>query len=243
LELDGALSEAHASLGHLKMHEFAWSEAEREFKRAIELNPNYATAYRFLAHFFAAVGRLREAIVTQEKARDLDPVSLGTLTDLGVFFYFQRQYDQAIEQYQKVLERDPGFARAYVTLGSAYAKKGMHDEAIGMIKKAMELSGDRTKMAALGRAYAVAGRTDEALQVIDDLKALSEDRYVTPYAFTLIYASMGKNDEAMNWLRQACDEGVSDLIYLKIDPFLDNLRGDPRFAVLLKKVGLEETSE
>jgi len=243
LNLDEALSEAHASMGHLRMHEFAWSEAEREFKRAIELNPNYATAYRFLAHFFAAVGRLREAIVTQEKARDLDPVSLGTLTDLGVLSYFAREYDQAIEQYSKVLEMDPGFTRAYVTLGSAYAKMGMHDEAIGIIQKAIEVSGDRMKLAALGRAYAVAGRTDEALQVIDDLKALSEERYVTPYAFTLIYASMGENDEAMTWLRRACDEGVSDLIYLKVDPFLDNLREDPRFAVLLKKVGLEEASE
>ncbi len=240
LELDEDLSEAHASLGHLKMHEFAWSEAEKEFKRAIELNPNYATAYRFLAHFFAAVGRSREAMVTLEKARDLDPVSLGTLTDLGVLHYFAREYDQAIEQYLKVLEMDPGFARAHVTLGSAYAKKGMYAEAVGEIQKAIEISGDRMKLAALGRAYAAAGRKEEAAQVIEELKVLSKERYVTPYAFTLIYASMGEKDEAMGWLRQACDQGVSDLIYLKVDPYLDNLRDDPRFAGLLKKVGMEE---
>lgn len=243
LELDEGLSEAHASLGHLMMHEFEWSDAEREFRRAIELNPNYATAYRFFAHFFAAVGRSREAIVTLEKALDLDPMSLGTLTDLGVLHYFAREYDQAIEHYRKALEMDPGFARAHVTMGSAYAKKGMYAEAIGEIEKAIEISGDRMKLAALGRAYAAAGRKGEAAQVIDELKDLSKERYVTPYAFTLIYASMGEKDEAMTWLRQACDQGVSDLIYLMVDPFLDGIRDDPRFAVLLKRVGMEEACD
>jgi TolB-like protein/Tfp pilus assembly protein PilF len=123
LELDEGLSEAHATLGHLMMHEFAWSDAEQEFRRAIELNPNYATAYRFLAGFFAAVGRSREAIVTLEKALDLDPVCLGTLTDLGVIHYFAREYDQAIEHYQEVLEMAPEFARAHATLSSAYVRK------------------------------------------------------------------------------------------------------------------------
>jgi len=240
LELDEGLSEAHASLGHLMMHEFAWSNAEKEFRRAIELNPNYATAYRFLAHFFAAVGRFREAIVTMEKALDLDPVCLGTLTDLGVLHYFARDYDQAIERYQEVLEMAPEFARAHVTMSSAYVKKGMHAEAIGEIERAIEISGDRVKLAALGRAYAAAGRKDEAAQVVDELKDLSKERYVTPYAFSLIYASMGEKDEAMTWLRQACDQGVSDLVYLKVDPFLDGLRDDPRFAVLLNKIGMEQ---
>ncbi|MCG6956919.1 MAG: tetratricopeptide repeat protein, partial [Gemmatimonadetes bacterium] len=240
LELDEGLSEAHATLGHLMMHEFAWSDAEKEFRRAIELNPNYATAYRFLAGFFAAVGRSREAIVTLEKALDLDPVCLGTLTDLGVIHYFAREYDQAIAHYQEVLEMAPEFARAHVTLSSAYVKKGLYAEAIGEIERAMEISGDRGKLAALGRAYAAAGRKDEAAQVVDELKDLSKERYVTPYAFTLIYASMGEKDEAMTWLRQACDQGVSDLIYLKVDPFLDGLRDDPRFALLLNKIGMEE---
>jgi serine/threonine-protein kinase len=182
-------------------------------------------------------------MVTLEKARDLDPVSLGILTDLGVLSYFARQYDDAIAHYKRVLEMDPGFARAHVTLGSAYAQKGMHEEAIAEVQKAIELSGDRSKLAALGRAYAVAGKREAALTAVSDLKALSEERYVTPYVFTLIFASLGEVDEAMAWLRQACDQGVSDLIYLKVDPFLDNLREDPRFAVLLKKVGLEEETE
>jgi serine/threonine-protein kinase len=237
LEIDDALAEAHASLGHLKMHEFEWSTAEREFNRAIELNPNYATTYHMYAFSLAATGHSHEAMATIERALDLDPLSLRTITDLGVLFYFARQYDRAIAQYQKTLDMDPSFAPAYVTLGSAYVQKGMHDEAIPMLQKAIELSGDRSKIAALGRAQALAGNRDEALRIIDELSELARDRYITPYAIALIYASMDEKDHAFSWLQRACDEGVSELIYLKVDPFLDNLRSDQRFETLLKGVG------
>jgi TolB-like protein/Tfp pilus assembly protein PilF len=237
LELDDALSEAHASLGHLKMHEFAWTEAEREFQRAIELNPNCATAYRFYSFFLAATGRSQEAIATLERALELDPVSLGIITDLGVLSYFAGDYEQATARYRRVLEIDPSFTRAYVTLGSTYAQQGRYEEAIDVTRRAMELSGDPSKLAALGRVYALAGMRDEALEVIERLKELSKERYVTPYAFTLIYASLGERDQAFSCLQRACDEGVSDLIYLKVDPFLDELCSDPRFAVLLDSVG------
>jgi serine/threonine-protein kinase len=239
LELDDTLAEAHASLGHLEIHEFAWSEAQRAFKRAIELNPNYATAYHTYAFSFAASGRLEEAIATLERAVELDPVSLGIATNLGVLFYFARRYDQAVEQYHKVLDMDPSFARVYVTLGSAYAQMGRHEESVAMFQKAIELSGDRSKIAALGRAYALAGKKEEALEIIEELQQLSRKRYVTPYAVALIYASMGEKDEAFSWLQRACEEGVSDLIYMKVDPFLDNLRSDPRFSALMDSVGFE----
>jgi len=237
LELDGGLSEAYASLGHLKMHEFAWPEAERAFKQSIELNPNYATAYRFYAFFFAAAGRSAEAATTLEKALDLDPLSLGTITDRGILSYFARDYDGALAQYRKVLEMDPGFARAYVTRASAYSQKGIHSEAISAVRKAAELSGGRPRLAALGRIYARAGMKDEALAVVEELKDLSRNRYVTPYAFTLIHAALGDLDQAFSCLQRACGEGVSDLLYLKVDPFLDNLRGDPRFVALLENAG------
>ncbi len=243
LELDDGLSEAHASLGHLKMHEFAWQEAEREFQRAIELNPNYATVYRFYSFWFAATGRSQEAIATLERALELDPVSLGILTDLGVLSYFARDYDRAVERYRKVLEIDPSFTRAYVTLGSAFAHKGIYEEAITATRTALEMSGDRSKLAALGRVYGLAGMRDEAFGVIEDLKELSKQRYVTPYAFTLVYASLGDGDRAFSCLQRACDEGVSDLIYLNVDPFLDCLRPDPRFAVLLESVGFRGPAE
>jgi serine/threonine-protein kinase len=157
LELDEALAEAHSSLGHVSMHEFAWSDAERAFTRALELSPNYATAHHFYAFFLAATGRSQEATAALERALELDPVSLGIATDLGVLRYFARQFDQAIAQYRKVLDMDPGFTRAYVTLGSAYVQLGKHDEAIEVIQKAIELSGDRLKIAALGTRLRCSG--------------------------------------------------------------------------------------
>jgi tetratricopeptide (TPR) repeat protein len=165
------------------------------------------------------------------------------MTDLGVLSYLARDYDRAIAQYERVLEMDPGFTRAHVTLGSAYAQKGMHADAIEATRKAMELSGDRAKLAALGRAYGLAGMRAEVLEVVEELKELSKERYVTPYAFTLIYASLGERDKAFSCLKRACDEGVSDLIYLNVDPFLDNLRGDPRFEALLNSVGFGTSSD
>ena len=239
LQLDDTLAEAHASLGHLEMHAFAWSAAHRAFKHALELNPGYATAYRTYAFSFAVAGRLEEAIVTLKQAAELDPVSLGIATDLGVLFYFARRYDQAEAQYRKVLDMDPSYARVYVTLGSAYAQMGRHDESVAMFQKAMTLSRDRSKIAGLGRAYALVGRRDEALAAIDELRQLSKERYITPYSVALIYASLGDKDQAFSWLERACEEGVSDLIYMKVDPFLDNLRPDPRFDALLDSVGFE----
>jgi serine/threonine-protein kinase len=239
LDIDAALAEAHASLGHLNMHDFDWTGAEKEFKYAIELNPNYATTYHMCAFYYALMERYLEALNTIKKAQELDPVSLGINTDLGVLFYFNRQYDEAIAQYNKTLELDPGFIRAYVTLGSAYGKKGMYEKAIEMIQKAMDLSGDRAKIAALGRAYAIAGRKTEALKIINELIKLSCKRYISPYCLSLIYSSMDDIDLAIEWLQRAYDEHVSELIYLKVDPYLDNLRSDPRFKELLKKMRLE----
>jgi serine/threonine protein kinase/Tfp pilus assembly protein PilF len=238
LEIDDALAEAHASLAHLKMHDFDWSGTEQEFKRAIELNPNYATTYHMFAFYFALMERHDESIATIKRALELDPVSLGIKTDLGVLFYFARQYDQAIAQYHKTLEMDPGFVRAYVTLGSAYGQKGMYQEAIDMVQKAIDLSGDHSKIAALGRVYALSGKKDEARKVIAELKALANQRYISPYCFALIYASLGEKDQAINWLQSAYKNHVSELIYMKVDPYLDKLRSDPRFTALLKKVGL-----
>ena len=180
-----------------------------------------------------------EAIAMVKKALQLDPVSLGIMTDLGVIYYFARQYDKAIEQYLKSLELDPNFIRVYVTLGSSYGQKGMYEQAIEMIQKAMDLSGDRAKIAALGRVYALSGKKTEALEIIDELKELSKERYISPYCLALIYASMDEKDSCMEYLNQAYMEHVSELIYLRVDPFLDKLRSDSRFKDLLKKVCLE----
>ena len=240
IQIDGSLAEAHTSLGHLKMHDFDWSGAEMEFTRAVELNPNYATTYHWYAFYFAVNEKHNEAISAINRALNLDPVSLAISTDVGVLYYYARQYDQAIAQYLKTLEMDPSFVRAYVTLGSAYGQKGMYEEAVEMFQKAIDLSGDRTKIAALGRAYALSGRKGEALQVIDALNELSQHRYVSPYSIALIYAGLGQKDKGFDWLHRAYEERVGDLIYVKVDPYLDSLRPDMRFTTLLKKVGLEK---
>ena len=135
---------------------------------------------------------------------------------------------------------DPQFVRAYVTLGSTYGQKGSYQEAIAMFQRAMDLSGDRSKVAALGRAYALAGKKEDALKAIDELKQLSKQRYISPYCIALIYASLGETDQAMDWLQNAYRECVSELIYMKVDPYLDKIRSDSRFIELLVKVGLEE---
>jgi serine/threonine-protein kinase len=241
LELDDCIAEAHTSLGHLKMHEFQWTEANSEFERATELNPSYATAHHYYAFYFASLGQSSEAIRSLERALELDPVSLAINTDLGVLFYFARQYDEAIAQYQKVLDMDPSFTRAYMTMGSAYSQKAMYEEAVAMFQRAIELSGDRSKIAALGRAFGMAGNKDEALKVIGQLSELAKHRYITPYATALIYASMGDTDEALSWLQDAYEQRVSDLIYLGVDPFLDSVRSDPRFFALLDSVGLHRS--
>ena len=238
LKIDNLLAEAHASLAHLKMHDFEWTSAEREFKKAIELNPNYATTYHMCAFYYALMERHHEAFTTIKRAQELDPVSLGIITDIGVIFYFSGQYDKAIAQYHKVIEMDPGFIRAYVTLGSAYSQMGRFQEAVEMIKKAMDLSGDRAKLAPLGRVYALSGNKAEAQKAIDELVELSKQRYISPYCLALIYASMDEKDQAIDWLQTAYESHVSELIYLKVDPYLDKIRSDARFKALLKKVGL-----
>jgi serine/threonine-protein kinase len=239
LEIDDSLADAHSSLAHLKMHEFEWSAAERGFIQATKLNPNYATAYRFYAFYFVSMGKPNEAITNLERALELDPVSLAINTDLGVVSYFARRYEDATVQYQKVLDMDPTYSRAYVTMGSAYAQMGKHEDAVAAFRKAMALSGDRSKVAALGRAYGLAGKREKALECVAELRALSEQRYITPYAIALIYASMGETDQALSWLQDAYDQRVSELIFLKVDPFLDKLHTDSRFVDLLEKVGFE----
>jgi serine/threonine-protein kinase len=238
LEIDEMLAEAHASLAHLKMHDFDWAGAEQEFNKAIELNPNYATTYHMCAFYYALMERHDEALTTIKRAQELDPVSLGIITDIGVIFYFSGKYDKAVIQYRKALEMDPGFVRAYVTLGSAYGQMGRSQDAVDMIKKAMDLSGDRAKLAPLGRVYALSGNKVEAQKAIDELKELSKQRYISPYCLALIYASMDEKDQAMDWLHKAYEAHVSELIYLKVDPYLNKIRSDERFKTLLKKVGL-----
>jgi len=215
-----------------------WKGAERDFKRAIELNPNYAPAHQFYASFLATVGRPDEAIDEARKTQKLDPLSLISNADLAWNYYLARKYDQAIDQGRSTLELDPKFFPAHRYLGLAYEQKAMYAEAVAELSKAADLSNGSAQMkATLAHAYAMA-KNPEARKILLELEEAAEQRYVSPYDIATIYAALGEKDQAFAWLEKAYEERSGWLAYLQVNPILDNLRPDPRFASLVRRIGL-----
>jgi len=233
LEIDDKLAEAHASLAFTKSnYDWDWSGAEREFQRAIELNPGYATAHHFYGVALAYMGgRFEAAIAESKQAVELDPLSLIINSDLGHVFYEARQYDQAIEQEGKTLEMDSDFGPARHWLGLAYLQKSMYKEAIAEFEK---------ETPSLGYAYAVAGRRAEAHQVLDKLNQLSKQKYVPAVSLARIYVGLGEKDKAFEWLGRAYQDGsIGGGTGVAVDPIFDPLRSDPRFQDLLRRMNLQ----
>nr|MBA2703849.1 tetratricopeptide repeat protein [Blastocatellia bacterium] len=239
LLIDETLAEAHASLAFVLMHfEWDWPGAEREFKRAIELNPSYATAHHWYAYYLLARGRTDESLAEIKRAQEIDPLSLIINTDVGEMYFFARQYDRAIEQCQKTRELDPDFDLAVRLLGWTYLQKGMHEKAIAELQRAVSLSqGRRDSTALLGYAYGVVGKREEAKEVLSELKEIGKRSYVGPFEIALIYTGLNEKDQAFAWLEKAYDERSGSLILLNADPALDGLRSDRRFADLVRRVG------
>jgi DNA-binding winged helix-turn-helix (wHTH) protein/Tfp pilus assembly protein PilF len=240
LELDSELAEAQCCLAYMKAcYDWDWLGAEREFKRALELNPNYVTGHIWYSDYLSALGRFDEALAQVERALEMDQLSLISNLNLALPLYFARQYDRAIEQLHKTLELDQNYALGHWSLGRAYRQQGRYEEAIAELQKAVNLSGMSPLMvAALGRGYAVAGRSDEARKIINELEQLSGQRYISPYDIATIYLGLGERDQAFSWLDQAREERAGRLFFLKVDPYLDSLRPDPRFSALLHSVNL-----
>jgi len=239
LEIDDSLSEAHASLGFTYMLEWDWASAGREFKRALQLDPNLITGN--LCHYIEylmAVGRSAEAITEVERAQEIQPLSLFLGLVLGWAYYANQYYDQAVRQHQKVLAIDPNFAFGHWCLGMDYSQKRKFKLAIEECRKARLLGGTRNVLSALGYAYAMAGDKERAHQVLKELKGLVRTTYAPPYSFATIYAGLGEKDAAFDWLGRACDVHDAGLIWIKWDPQLENLRTDPRYQNLLNRVGL-----
>lgn len=237
LQIDDTLAEAHVLKAHLKEFDFDWLGAEEEYKRALDLNPNSVRAHETYGWYLEMVGRLDESMVHAKRALDLNPLGLDINWDLGVLLDFSRQNDRAIEQFQKIIRMDPTWPPAHAGLMQAYLEKGMYEDAITEWKKANAL-GRPGAEAGLAYANALAGKKDEARKILEALKEASNKRYVTPFAFALIYMALGDKDQAFEWLNKTIDEDPYRIAFIKVNPRFDSLRSDPRFDALLRRMKL-----
>jgi tetratricopeptide (TPR) repeat protein len=239
LEIDDTLAEAHTALAHVRMYDLDWLDAESEFKRAIQLNPNYSTARQWYANCLMALGRKAEALAQIKQALKVDSLSLNINEAVGYLLYLARDYTGAIEQHQKTLELNPDFVPTHFGLGVAYLQSARYEVAIGEFKRAIALSGGGTDyIAALGQAYALSGKKREALEILDKLTELSKRSYVSPYYMALVHTALGNLDQAFAWLGRACEERSSFLFFLKVEPSFDSIRSDPRFRDLERRMKL-----
>jgi len=240
LQLDDTLVEAHTALARvLFVYDWDWPTAEKEFKRAIELNPHYALAHQWYGGFLSATGRFPEADAEKKRALELEPLSLAANFEAALALYFSRNYDQAINQFQKTLELDANFPPPYTFLGAAYEQKGMFEEAIATFQRALSITQGPAKMlamAGLAHAYAASGRKAEARKILADVEKLSEHNYVQATDLALIHAGLGDSDKAFTWLDKAYDEHSFGLINLTVEPRFDALHSDPRFTDLLRRI-------
>jgi len=241
LQIDEQLAEAYTSLaiGYAR-YNWDWESAEKSFIRAIELNSNYATAHQWYAfEYLSNFARHDEAIAEMKRALELDPLSLIVNTDLGWIYCNARYYDLAVQQLQKTLEMDQNFYMAHLFLGMAYIFKGEISKGVEQLGQAMPLADDPIIVATMGYGHGVSGNREEAEKTIVLLEEISAKREVSSYEFAIIYAGLGDKEKALEILQQSLDQQEWLLIFLKVQPFWDNLRDDPRFVELLKKVGLE----
>ena len=240
LEIDNMLGEAHGALASYDLaYDYNWAEAEREVLRAIELNPNDASAHTEYGTYFQALGRFDEAYGQRKKARDIEILSPTVVANVGYPLYYAGRYDEAIQHYQKALDLDPNFAWGYLWIGQAYLEKGNNDEGLKNIQRSLDMSeGNIRMLATLGYAYAKIGKRAEAERIIGQLRERSKERYISPYFIATIYAGLDEKDQAFEWLEKAFEERHPYLVLMGVEPVFRNLRSDPRFQDLKKRVGL-----
>jgi len=244
LELDEELGEAHASLGYLKFFlDWDFAGAEREFKRAVKLSPGSADVYILYSIYLSCAGRFDEAIAGFKRAVELDSASPVTYTYLGGFgYHIAGRFDEAIDQIKKGLDMDPNNLLGQLFLASAYALKGIYGEAIAQadkVKSVWPTLEDSLILSFLGWVYAVSGQQEKARNVLNRMLDLRERRYIDAYNIGSVYAGLGEKEKAFEWLNKAYEERAGQLIWIKVDPWIKNLRSDPRYTELLKKVGFE----
>ncbi len=239
LQIDDTLAEAHTSLGLVKEHfEWDWAGAEQEFKRAIELNPNSATAHHWYGDYLANMGRSEEGLRETKRARELDPLSLIINTTLGWQLYLARLDDQAAEQLRTVLDIDAKFSPARRTLEEVYAHMGKHKEAVAEREKVISLSGSPELAASIEEDFSKSGYKGVLQSWLDGLTEISKHGYVSSYSIAEGYMRMGEKDKAFDWLEKAYEEHDSGLVSIGVEPMFDPVRRDPRFRDILRRMKL-----
>jgi TolB-like protein/DNA-binding winged helix-turn-helix (wHTH) protein len=240
LELDESLAEAHNSVAAISAdYYWDWATADRHFKRAIDLGPNYQTALLFYSFNLACMGRHDEALVLARRARDLDPVSPKAWMNLAVVHYFARRYDEATTALSDTLDLEPNFGPAHVMLGRVYVAKGMPERGVEHLERAQGILGARPDVIT-PHAYvlAKAGRRREALETLDGLRRFSKPRDPAPVRIAMVHIGLGDTDRAFEWLQKGLEARDWQMVMLKVEPTFDGLRSDPRFAALLERIGL-----
>ena len=242
IALNGELSGAHGTLGMVKhFYDWDWQGAETEFKRAIEISPNDADVRQYYSYHLSAMGRFDEALAQMKQALELDPLSLDKNAGIGEIYYFRRNYDEALEQYRRALEMDSGSGFLQWAIGNVYARKGMYGEAIAAYEKSIPLSGDSPdEPASLANVLALSGKHQEARTILLDLEQRSSKQYISPAALAVIYSALGDKQQAFALLEKAYQRRDMLLVLLKTDPMFDGMRDDPRFADLVRRVGLPQ---
>lgn len=240
IEIDDTLAAAQAQLGFIMFwYDWDWSAAENKIKRALELDPDEADTHLFYAHLLSNTGRHAEALAEAKRARELDPLNLRINALEAQFLIHAGRTDEALTRLQETLEMDSNYFLAHLYTSSAYIEKGMYSEAVSEARRARELSGARSTHsdAFLGYSLAKSGKKAEARLVLDGLLKSPAERYVSPYHIALIYNGLGKHEEALNWLERAYVERSTGMVFLKVEPKWNNLRSDPRFQDLMRRVG------
>ena len=238
LEIDDSLAEGYASRAHARWKARDWAGAEADFKHSIELNDNYVYSHLFYAHYLSMVGRADEGIAEARKAQQLDPLSIPVVANIAFFYYMDHRYDDALQAAKKAIDLDPGAPLAHQRLGLTYELNGQLNQAIPEFRTAVDQS-DRaqTAVASLARALALSGDRQGAERLIDELKSRARDQYISSYNIALIYAALGDREQTFDYLEKAYDKESIDLLLAKVDPRLDQFRGEADFQKLLVKIG------
>ncbi|MEW6207808.1 MAG: protein kinase [Acidobacteriota bacterium] len=241
LEIDETLAEAHTSLAISKMYlDWDWSGAEQEFKRAIELNPGNATAHHWYGWYLGFMARFDESLAELRQAQHLDPLDQVKNGAIAITLYWAGEYDLAIKEFQKGLDLNPNGPGSHLSLAEIYARKGRFQEALAECQKAGQPGRNPIALSAFGRIYALSGKRAEAKKLLNELKDLAGQRYVPGYIIATLYAALGDNDRALEWLEKDYKERSALMAFIKVEPGLDSLRSNPRFIDLLRRVGFSQ---